>query len=124
MKTIYHRYETGLKNCSSIHLIPTDIYRGELPLYVEVLCKNRNNLMTFLKNKNIQCKLFYPNLNRAAYFDCSSTFVNANKFESQGLTLPCGPDQSIDNIDRVIDAILSYENQSCEYTKQFSVAEA
>src|SRR3990167_1576302 len=85
MKRIYHQYELGLKNCSSIQLIPVDLACGELPLYVEVICKNRNNLIDFLKKKNIQSKAFYPNLNRAAYFGCTSRFVNADKFESQGL---------------------------------------
>jgi len=111
LNRIYYQYEIGLKTCSRVRLIPVAVSKGELPLYIEVLCSHRDELMEFLDSRHIQYKAFYPNLNRAAYFDCGDSFPNANVFETRGLTLPCGPDQSPESIDRVIQAIHEFEHE-------------
>ena len=109
INAIYQRYEAGLKDFSNIKLIPVAVSKGEIPLYIEVVCKERERLMSFLTKKKIQTKAFYPNLNRAVYMEDLTEFKNANKFESQGIILPCGPDQTLENVDRVIEAISLYE---------------
>ncbi len=114
LNEIYNRYEQRLKNYSKVHLIPVAINQGEVPLYIEVLCENRQKLMNFLREKQIQAKVFYPNLNRAVYLGCQENFINANVFESQGLTLPCGPDQSLQNIERVLQVIGEYEHDKSQ----------
>lgn len=84
-----------------------------MPLYIEVLCKDREKLMSFLESKNIQCKSFYPNLNRAAYLNLNTNdvFPHSDVFEKEGLTLPCGPDQPLENIEITIENIKLYEQQ-------------
>jgi len=110
---IYKLYESGLRHCKKIKLIPSNIENGEVPLYIEVLCKDREKLMSFLESKNIQCKSFYPNLNRAAYLNLNTNdvFPHSDVFEKEGLTLPCGPDQPLENIEITIENIKLYEQQ-------------
>lgn len=108
---IYRLYESGLRHCKKIKLIPVAIEKGEVPLYIEVLCREREALKSFLDSKNIQSKPFYPNLNRASYLEVKNIFPNSDLFETQGLTLPCGPDQPIENIKITIEAIQAYEHQ-------------
>ena len=47
-KKIYSRYEEGIKDLSFLKLLPVDIANDEIPIYVEVLCKNRERLIQFL----------------------------------------------------------------------------
>jgi dTDP-4-amino-4,6-dideoxygalactose transaminase len=111
LRKIYRRYEAGLIKCSHVKLIPVRVEQGELPLYIEALCADRTELINFLDARKIQCKAFYPSLHRARYLNCNNEFSNANIFESQGLTLPSGPDQPLEKIDKVIGALHEYENQ-------------
>ena len=114
LKEVYTRYEEELKQFSFLKLIPVDISRGEIPIYVEVLCKEREKLVIFLANEGIQTRPIYPNLETAVYLGVSGEFPNAKVFSEQGLVLPCGPGQSLDNINRVIDMLRLYEEESDE----------
>lgn len=109
LQQIYKAYEQGLQKSNLVRLIPVNLNAGELPIYIEVLCPEREALVNYLASQNIQVKVFYPNLNRANYLACDANFPAADKFESQGITLPCGPAQSLDNIEKVVSAILYYE---------------
>lgn len=109
LNKIYQLYAEGLKHCKKVSIIPSDLSKGELPLYIEITCNHRESLMAYLDSQNIQVKSFYPNINRARYLECNDVFPHADKFEAKGLTLPCGPSQPLENVERVIDAILTYE---------------
>ena len=104
-KKIYSKYEDGIKGLSFLEMIPVDIAKDEVPIYVEVLCKNRDRLVSFFAAHQIQTRPFYPGLNKAKYLKASGKFPNADVFAKHGLFLPCGPDQSFENIDRVIKAL-------------------
>jgi dTDP-4-amino-4,6-dideoxygalactose transaminase len=102
VKKIYKCYEDGIQNLDFIRLIPVDTQSGEIPIYIETLCSDRERLIEFLTSNNIETRSFYPDLNLAAYFENTGRFPNSEKFGTQGLTLPSGPEQSIENIKRVI----------------------
>lgn len=102
---IYSIYEEGIKDLPFLKLIPVDIAKGEVPIYIEVLCKDRERLVSFLASHDIQTRPFYPCLNSAIYLNARGKFPNADVFGKQGLVLPCGPEQSLGNIDRVIKAL-------------------
>ena len=40
-------------------------------------------------------------------------FENADLFEAHGITLPCGPDQSISDIQIVIDLVKLFDENLC-----------
>jgi perosamine synthetase len=108
VKKIYAIYESALKHIPSIKFIPMDIESGEIPIYVEILCPEREKLIHYLAANDIETRPFYPDLNRAPYFENLQRFPQSEIYEDQGLTLPCGPDQSIENVKKVIKTILEF----------------
>ena len=90
-------------------MIPVDIDNGEIPIYVEVMIEDRDKFMSYLESKNIQSRAIYADLHSAEYLRCKESFPNAELFGKNGLILPCGPDQPIKNIERVIKLIKSYK---------------
>ena len=105
LKKIYQIYEIGLTKFSFLKLIPVSIFKGEIPLYIEILTQERQKLVKFLASHSIQTRPFYPSLDDAKYLQNTGSFPNAKTFGTQGLVLPCGPDQPLENIDRVLDVL-------------------
>ena len=105
LNEIYRMYEKGLADLSYLNLIPVDIEAGEVPVYIEALCECRDKLVSFLEKNNIQSRPFYPDLNFAKYFKDSSRYPESEPFGNRGIYLPCGPSQSGDNINRVIETL-------------------
>jgi len=106
---IYQQYEQGLRT-SPLTLIPADIEQGEVPIYAEFLVPNRNEWINRLSENNIETRPFYPCINKADYFDYFDiNFPNAQLYGDQGLYLPSGPAQSIENIKQVIKTVNSVE---------------
>lgn len=110
VKSIYRRYETAIRELPFLRLIPVELESGEIPLYIEVLCRKRDGLMKFLADKGIQTRPFYPDLNLASYFGSKEKYPNSEIFGRDGLFLPCGPDQPIENVDRVLRALKEFES--------------
>ena len=81
---------------------------GEIPLYVEVMLAEREKLMRYLELNNIQTRAIYPDLDSAKHLDCHEAFPNAQLFGKQGLVLPCGPDQPMENVDLVLRLLQTY----------------
>jgi len=91
-----------------IKLIPVHIENGEIPLYVEILVEERENLMGYLESRNIQTRRIYPDLDSARHLGIREDLPNARVFAKQGLVLPCGPDQPTDNVERVLETLKFY----------------
>lgn len=108
VKAIYKLYQEGLAGLPFIKLIPVDLEAGEIPVYIETLCENRQELIDFLDNKGIQCRPFYPNLNHARYFNNNGVYPNSIPFGQMGIYLPAGPEQPVSNIHQVISAIREF----------------
>jgi len=112
VKLIYSKYLEKLKSFSFIKLIPVNITKGELPLYVEALSDERNHLTSFLTEFGIQTRPFTPNLHTAAYLNnINGYFPNSLKLYEKGFYLPCGPDFLIDKIEYIIDKLNIYKNE-------------
>ena len=109
VKAIYKVYEEGLKELSSIKMIPVDIDAGEVPVYIEVLCESRQKMINYLANKGIQCRPFYPDLNHAKYLNNNGHYPNSEKFDYEGIYLPAGPEQKFENIHDVIKALKEFD---------------
>ena len=110
MKKIYLKYEKVINKLPFLDLIPVNIEAGEIPIYIEVLCKDRDKLVSFLNKYGIETRVFYPNLNSANYLNSSNKFPNSKKFEKKGLFLPSGPDQPFENINYVLEILTSFKN--------------
>jgi len=108
VKEIHCLYGKELEGIEQLKLIPVNVESGEIPVYVEVFCREREELILFLVEKGIQCRPFYPNLNCADYFKNSGYFPNSERFEKEGVYLPCGPEQPIENVYKVVEAIREF----------------
>jgi len=111
VKAIYAKYASQISEFPYLTLIPVDMAAGEIPIYVEVLCPERENLIQFLADEGIQTRPFYPDLNQAGYLNNSGLFPHSEVFGEQGLFLPCGPEQPLENIDRVLDALHEFDKR-------------
>jgi perosamine synthetase len=111
-QAIYAKYEAGIAQLPFLKLIPTAVAQGEVPLYIEVLCNERQKLIDYLSTHGIQTRPFYPDLNLAPYLGNDAEFPNSKVFGERGLFLPCGPEQPLENIDRVLDVLRSYPSQA------------
>ena len=105
---IYAKYEKEIKKLPFIKIIPVNVSNGEIPLYIEALCNERDKFMKFMESKGIDCRPALPNVHEAPHIESSGDFPKAEVFSKKGLVLPCGPDQPLENIDRVIETIHSY----------------
>jgi perosamine synthetase len=108
LKYLYEKYKSGLSDLNFLKLIPVDLERGDIPLYIEVLVEEREKLVEYLFSNNIETRLFYSDLDSAIHLKCTGEFPNAHLFGKQGLVLPCGPDQPLKNIDRVLSELEHY----------------
>ncbi|MGP8281864.1 MAG: DegT/DnrJ/EryC1/StrS family aminotransferase [Desulfomonilaceae bacterium] len=109
IKSIYLRYAAALEDFTFLRLIPVNLEVGEVPIYVEALCPQRSRLTSFLLERGIQARPFYPDLNLAKYFHCNEDFPNSEKYGKQGMFLPSGPEQPDENIERVIMALRDFQ---------------
>lgn len=98
---IYAIYKKELKN-PLFKLLNVNTEQGEIPIYIEVLCKNRDRLISYLNKHQVQVRPFYPDLDTAEYLNNISHFPNSRVFANQGVFLPCGPDQSLKDIQKTI----------------------
>jgi len=105
LKTIYSIYAQKLIN-TPFRCIPVDIEAGEVPLYNEFLVKNRTKWIQRLESDKIESRPFYPNIDKASYFgEQNLDFPNSRKYGLEGIYLPSGPAQSLQNINDTIKCI-------------------
>jgi dTDP-4-amino-4,6-dideoxygalactose transaminase len=102
---IHTRYLQGLADMDFLRMIPVDVASGGIPIYAEVLCAERSRLMEHLASSGIETRPFYPCLHLAPYFNSNEAFPNADRFGEQGIFLPSGPSQPLENIERVCNAL-------------------
>ena len=102
---IYSCYEEGLRDNPAIRIIPVDLTGGEVPLFMEVMCEKRDDLMGFLADHGIQTRPSLPSLHTSAYLGNSGEFPHSGKFDGNALFLPCGPDQPLANVEQVLRKI-------------------
>jgi dTDP-4-amino-4,6-dideoxygalactose transaminase len=105
LRRVYRFYEQGLKAIPGIELLEVRIEDGELPLWIEVLCDRRDEVLRRLSTRGIEAKAFHPCLGESAHLGNSGAYPNAQRFARTGLTLPSGPDQKQDDLEEVVAAL-------------------
>ncbi len=108
VNVVYEKYKMGIKSLPFLDLLQVDIHNGKVALYVEVLVDNREDLIEYLASNNIQTDRFLPSLHLSNHLDNQGEFPNSNRFNDHGLSLPCGPNQPLENVDIVIDRLEHY----------------
>lgn len=104
-KDIYNLYKLGLKDLNYIKMINVDMTKGELPLWVEVICSERERAIALLKERNIYVKPFDSSLCDLFQRNNKKSFKYSKFYANNGFILPSGPGQSKKNIRQVIKTL-------------------
>ena len=108
LRVVYAKYAAAIAELPFLKLIPVKVSNGEVPLYVEALCSEREKLMDFLSSQGIQTRPFLPDLHLSPHLKNAGNFPNSKVFSEQGMFLPSGPEQPLENIDHVIETLRFY----------------
>ena len=123
---VYRRYAEGLRDLKAVKLIPVDVPGGSLPLLIDVLSPRADELRQHLREHGVQTAPFHPPLHTAGYLGASRTgypgfqttpiytldvYPNATHLWRQGLNLPSGPGQRLDDVDRCLELIHAWERR-------------
>lgn len=111
IKDNYIFYRSELKFLDYIHMIEARVEEGEIPLWTEVLCRQRDKVSQLLKRKGILTKPFdrpvcelLPDLSKKHY-------RRSEGYVKSGLILPSGPDQPKDNLQYVVATLKNIKNK-------------
>jgi len=105
LKNIYRFYKRELRDLDYIKLIEVNLKQGELPLWVETVCAEREKVIALLQAKNIQTKSFFPSCCEYPYLKSKGDCRNSKFYAKYGLILPSGPDQKIEDLVAVVKAL-------------------
>jgi perosamine synthetase len=108
VNAIYKRYRDAFKELPFIRLAPVNVDGGEVSLWPEALCEERERLMDYLDEHGIQTRKFLPCVHTAPHFDTGERFPNSERFSRTGLNLPGGPSLPMDCVDRTIEVLRAY----------------
>lgn len=90
-KNIFQRYRKLLNNISSIEFVNTDL-KSTTPWMIDIILKckkDRDDLINFLEEKNIETRIFYPPIHKLEpYLKNDSKFLNTLNISERGLWLP------------------------------------
>ena len=106
LKNIYQYYCRNIKQNNNFKIIKFDINGGELPLWTDVWCKNRNRLFNFLKSKNIVCRYYWKPVNTChPFLTPFKSLPNSKKVLNTMMWLPSSLDMSLRQQKKVCDMI-------------------
>jgi len=105
LKRIRAFYCERLAGLAYIRLIDVRVDQGELPLWTEAVCSERDKVVALLRDRGIQAKPSHPCLADSPHLDAAGDFPNAAHFAEHGLVLPSGPDQPQSDLERVVEAL-------------------
>lgn len=111
LQAMYRTYQAGLASNERVHLTKVNIDEGEIPVYTEVLCAERQSLMDFLRAKGVDSRPFYPDLDTASYFGKQGRFTHSRIYQDQGIYLPSGPTQSPSHVARTLELIQTWSQR-------------
>jgi len=101
LRSVYRCYREMLADLRFIRLLDLDRPAGEVPLWVEAVCADRDRVVAELARHGIESKAFHPALSASPHLQAKGDFPNATRFASEGIILPSGPDQNLGDLERV-----------------------
>ena len=107
LKKIYNLYLNNIQNLK-VKILKIDIKNGEVPLCIDLFCRERDKLEKYLDYKGIKISKFHTNISESSlvnYKNKKSKFKNSYSFSKYGFMPPCGPGQKTSNIKKVIKVI-------------------
>jgi len=108
-RDIYLNYASGMSGLKKIKLIESQVEKGEIGPYIEVLVDNRKQFKKFMDENGIETRNFYPSISKASYLNSKYICPNSNMFASNGIYLPSGPAISNKEIRKVLNSLHAYD---------------
>ncbi len=109
---IHKFYQKNLIEHKSFKLFKFKKDNGELPLWTDVFCNNRNKLFNFLLKKNIVCRLFWKPINTLKPFKKSNYyFKNSSKLQGKLMWLPSSLTLKPKEQKKICDLINNFYNK-------------
>jgi perosamine synthetase len=105
VRRVWSFYRKNLADLRYLRLLDVDTEAGELPLWAEVVCAERDRVAAALDARGIEAKPFHPCLSESEHLHAAGDFPNARRLAAHGLTLPSGPDQREENLTRTVEAL-------------------
>lgn len=102
----FNTYKNNLNGLKEVQLF--NINDGEIPLWVDIIADGRDELVKFLKEKNIHCRECWPPIHRnPPYQDggCDKDFPISTFISDNTLWLPNGPSVSKEQIVKICNLI-------------------
>lgn len=100
-------YENNLKNIHGVELIKTNLDQTA-PWFFDILCENKIELMSFLKEKNIGSREFYPPLHSEPAYGYDGHYPVTEEISAKGLWLPSATTLSDEQITYICNAIKEF----------------
>ena len=115
IKKIYDFYLNNIKENKNLRIIRFNIKGGELPLWTDIWCKNRNQLFKYLKSKGIICRYYWKPLNvTLPYYASFKNLKNSKKIEGRMMWLPSSLDMNFKQQKKVCDHINKFYSKNNE----------
>ena len=111
VKRVYQFYRRHLADLPYLRMLEIRVDRGEVPLWSQALCADRDKVILLLAERGVEARALNPCLADSKHLGNSGTFPNARVYASCGLTLPCGPDQPQEALERTAAALREIAGQ-------------
>ncbi len=109
MKEIYHLYQQHLEDVEPVQLIGFDIENGESPQWIDAFVLDRQELVDYLKQQEIDCRCFwYPLHTQKPYYQTDEAFPNGTQLSEKALWLPSAFTMTDGDVEKVCDHIRKY----------------
>ena len=105
LRRVHDFYRERLAGLHYIRMIDVRADEGELPLWIQAVCAEREEVIGLLRERGIQAKPFHPCLADSPHLDAAGDFPNAVHFAEHGLVLPSGPDQPQESLERTVEVL-------------------
>lgn len=106
-KEIFTRYQSNLSDVSGIKLFTHDV-GSTAPWFIDALADNRQDLMQYLKDRNIGTRVMYPPVNRQLAYNLPGSFPVSEMIGEKGVWLPSYIQLTNQEIDTVCSEIISF----------------
>lgn len=99
-QAIYRQYKKRLQDVSEISFFDQDL-NHTTPWFIDVMAKNRGQLIAFLRENNIGSRVMYPPINKQPAYNLAGEHSVSNAVGESGLWLPSAAQLTDDTIDYI-----------------------
>lgn len=100
---LYEAYRKELGG--RVEFLESDIANGEIPMRCIIMVKNNRALKEYLQTKGIGTSYESPSLNHCVHLGIYGEYPKSERFHNEMLILPSGPNQKMENVTIVCNAI-------------------